>query len=122
MGLPSGPPFGTVVRGPQPAKRNAISALSTFSKSVNTLPYRMAGVRSSHNIALGRAIKRLRKEAGLTQRQLAERAELPVKDLRLIENGATDADWGTVRYLAFGMDAKLADVFRLTEELERGED
>jgi DNA-binding XRE family transcriptional regulator len=89
---------------------------------VNTLPYRMAGVRNSHNIALGRAIKRLRKEAGLTQRQLAERAEVPVKDLRLIENGATDADWGTVRYLAYGMDAKLADVFRLTEELERIED
>jgi transcriptional regulator with XRE-family HTH domain len=79
----------------------------------------MAGVRNAHDIALGRAIKRLRKEAGLTQRQLAERAQVPVKDLRLIENGATDADWGTVRYLAYGMDAKLADVFRLTEELER---
>jgi DNA-binding XRE family transcriptional regulator len=36
----------------------------------------------------------------LTQRQLAERAQVPVKDLRLIENGATDAEWGTVRYLA----------------------
>jgi transcriptional regulator with XRE-family HTH domain len=85
---------------------------------VNTLPYRMAGPRDSHNVALGRAIKRLRKGAGLTQRQLAERAKVPVNDLRLIENGVVNADWGTVRHLAYGMEAKLADVFRLTEELE----
>ena len=97
---------------------NTISALATFSKSVITLPHRMAGVRNSHNIALGRAIKRLRKEGGLTQRQLAERAKVPVKDLREIENGLVDADWGTVRYLASGMEVKLAEVFRLTEELQ----
>ncbi|HEX3042406.1 MAG TPA: helix-turn-helix transcriptional regulator [Solirubrobacterales bacterium] len=79
----------------------------------------MAGSPDSHNIALGRAIKRLRKEADLTQRQLAERAKVPVKDLRLIETGVADADWGTVRHLAYGMETKLADVFRLTEELEQ---
>jgi transcriptional regulator with XRE-family HTH domain len=77
----------------------------------------MEGARDSHNVALGRAIRRLRKEAGLTQRQLAERAGIPVKDLRLIENGAVNADWGTVRHLAKGMKVPLADVFRLSEEL-----
>jgi DNA-binding XRE family transcriptional regulator len=41
-----------------------------------------------------------------------------VKDLRQIENGRVNADWGTVRYLAYGMEVRLADVFRLTEELE----
>lgn len=78
----------------------------------------MAKTRDSHNVALGRAIRRLRREARLTQPQLAERAGLPVKKLRLIENGVVNADWGTVRHLAYAMEAKLADVFRLTEELE----
>ena len=77
----------------------------------------MAGTRDLHNVALGRAIRRLRKEAGLTQRQLAERAGVPVKELRLIENGVINADWGTVRHLAKGMKVPLADVFRLSEEL-----
>jgi transcriptional regulator with XRE-family HTH domain len=84
---------------------------------VNTLPYRMPGTRDPHNVALGRAIRRLRKEAKLTQRQLAKRAGVPVKELRLIENGVVNADWGTVRHLAYGMQVKLAEVFRLSEEL-----
>jgi transcriptional regulator with XRE-family HTH domain len=82
----------------------------------------MAMPRDSHDVALGRAIKRLRKEAGLTQRQLAKRAKVPVRELRLIENGATNTDWGTVRYLAYAMEANLADVFRLTAELEGTDD
>ncbi len=85
---------------------------------MNTLPYRMPGTRDAHNVALGRAIRRLRKRAKLTQRQLAERAGVPVKELRLIENGVVNVDWGTVRHLANGMKVPLADVFRLTEELE----
>jgi transcriptional regulator with XRE-family HTH domain len=89
---------------------------------VNTLPYRMPGTRNSHNVALGRAIQRLRKEAKLTQQQLADRAKVPVKELRQIEQGRVNADWGTVRYLAYGMEVNLADVFRLTEDLEPGGD
>jgi transcriptional regulator with XRE-family HTH domain len=72
----------------------------------------------AHNVALGKAIRQLRKEAKLTQRDLAERAGVPVKELRQIERGGIEADWGTVRHLANAMEAKLADVFRLTEELE----
>jgi DNA-binding XRE family transcriptional regulator len=62
----------------------------------------------------------LRKEAKLTQPQLAKSAGVPVKELRLVENGAVDADWGTVRHLAYAMGIKLADVFRLTEDLASG--
>jgi transcriptional regulator with XRE-family HTH domain len=71
-----------------------------------------------HNVALGKAIRRLRKGAGLTQRQLSDSAQVPVSDLRRIEHGGVEADWGTIRHLAKGMEVKLADVFRLTEELE----
>lgn len=74
----------------------------------------------AHNVALGRAIRELRKGAKLTQRDLAKRTGISVKELRQIERGAVDADWGTVRHLACAMEAKLADVFRITERLEDG--
>lgn len=71
-----------------------------------------------HNVALGKAIRQLRKEAKLTQRDLAERAGISVKELRQIERGGVNADWGTVRHLAYAMETKLADVFRMTEDFE----
>jgi transcriptional regulator with XRE-family HTH domain len=80
----------------------------------------MDGPQASPNLALGRAIQRLRKEAQLTQRELAERAALPAEELSLIERGAVDADWGTVRHIAYALEVTLSDVFRLTEELEEG--
>lgn len=72
----------------------------------------------AHNVALGKAIRQLRRDAKLTQRDLAERAGVPVRRLRQIERGGVEADWGTVRHLAYAMGTTLAVVFRLTEELE----
>jgi transcriptional regulator with XRE-family HTH domain len=69
----------------------------------------------SENVALGRAIQQLRKEAGLSQEELAERAQMPVGELRQIEAGAVDADWGTLRHIAYGLETSLAEVFRLSE-------
>lgn len=60
----------------------------------------MAGKPDQHNIALGKAIRRLRKGAGLTQQQLSDAAQVPVPDLQLIERGGVEADWGTIRHLA----------------------
>ncbi|HEX6205735.1 MAG TPA: helix-turn-helix transcriptional regulator [Solirubrobacterales bacterium] len=74
----------------------------------------------AHNVALGKAIRQLRKGAKRTQRDLAKRAGISVKELRQIERGAVDADWGMVRHLAYAMETKLADVFRLTEQFETG--
>lgn len=82
----------------------------------------MANAEHSLNQALGRAIRQLRKEAELTQQALAERAGISKAKLRRIELGAIDADWATVRYLAYGVGVNLADVFRLMErEVEREE-
>lgn len=78
----------------------------------------MSRGEKSHDVALGKAIRQLRKEAKLTQHELAEQTGVSVMELRQIERGRVNADWGTVRHLAYGMEAKLADVFRLTEELE----
>jgi transcriptional regulator with XRE-family HTH domain len=68
-----------------------------------------------HNVALGRAIQKLREEARLSEDELAERAQMPVAELRQIEAGTVDADWGTLRHIASGLETSLADVFRLSE-------
>jgi transcriptional regulator with XRE-family HTH domain len=71
--------------------------------------------REPQNVALGRAIRQLRKEADLAQEELAERAEMPIGELSQIEAGTIEARWGTLRHIAAGLGTTLADVFRLTE-------
>ena len=75
--------------------------------------------RDPHAVALGQALTRLREQAKLTQEELAERGQISAEDLRQIEAGAVDADWGTLRQLASGMDVKLAEMFQLAEKLEQ---
>jgi transcriptional regulator with XRE-family HTH domain len=71
--------------------------------------------REPQNVALGRAIQKLRSEAGLTEEELAGRAEMPVAELRQIEMGEVEADWGTLRHIAYALGTTLAEVFRLSE-------
>jgi transcriptional regulator with XRE-family HTH domain len=71
--------------------------------------------REPENVALGRAIQRLRTEAGLSEEELARRAELPIAELRQIEAGEVEADWGTLRHIASGLGTSLGDVFRLSD-------
>jgi transcriptional regulator with XRE-family HTH domain len=74
--------------------------------------------RDVHNIALGSAIRQLRKARRLTQQELADRAGIPAEKLRSVEVGSIDAEWGTLRHLAYALGVELPDVFRLTEEAE----
>jgi transcriptional regulator with XRE-family HTH domain len=78
----------------------------------------MAGPRDPDNVALARAIQKLRKDGGMTQQQLADRAEIPVVDLQQVEAATIDVDWGTLRHIATGLEASLADLFQLVEELD----
>ncbi|HVD41600.1 MAG TPA: helix-turn-helix transcriptional regulator [Solirubrobacterales bacterium] len=71
--------------------------------------------RDVHNIALGNAIRQLRREARLAQQELADRADVPVEKLRSVEVGSIDADWGTLRHLAYALEVELPDVFRMIE-------
>lgn len=80
----------------------------------------MGEPREAENVALGRVLRQLRKEAGLSQDALAERTEVPVFKLQRIEAGAVDADWGTLRRLAGGLETSLAEVFRRVEEPPAG--
>ncbi len=78
----------------------------------------MAVPRDPHNVALAQAIQKLRQEAGLTQQQLADRAEVPVGSLQQVEAANVDVDWGTLRHIATGLGTSLSDLFQLVEELE----
>ena len=42
-----------------------------------------------------------------------------MEELSQIEGGGTEATWGTLRQVASGLGVELADLFKLTEELER---
>lgn len=80
-----------------------------------TVPYRVVEPREAENVALGRVIHQLRKEAGLSQGMLAERAEVPATEVERIEAGLVDADWGTLRHIAYALETSLPEILRLTE-------
>ena len=62
--------------------------------------------------ALGREIRRIREESGLTQEELAERAELSSIYIGTIENGKRDPSLWTVCSLAEGLGIPMVELFR----------
>ena len=70
-------------------------------------------------IALGQAIREVRKEKGLTQEELAQRVELQVGGISAIESGRRNPTWGVVRGISYALGVRLADLARLAVELER---
>lgn len=69
--------------------------------------------------ALGRVVNQIRKEAGLTQEELARRADLQEADIGGIESGQRNPTWGTVRKISYGLDLPLPELIRRVEALER---
>lgn len=67
---------------------------------------------------LGRAVQAMRKEAGIDQAALAERAGLPESLIAEIESGMADPAWGDVRRVAAVLDVTLERLSELAEELE----
>jgi transcriptional regulator with XRE-family HTH domain len=67
---------------------------------------------------LGKAVRRLREEAKLSQQMLAERAELSVSWLSRVESGDHDPTWGDMRRVAAGLGVSLERLSEVAEELE----
>jgi transcriptional regulator with XRE-family HTH domain len=72
-------------------------------------------VRGKPDPALGAAIRQAREDAGLTQAQLAVRADLAIGTLTRMEAGTTDPSWSSVRALAEALGLSLAALGRLAE-------
>ncbi|MGN6664149.1 MAG: helix-turn-helix domain-containing protein [Solirubrobacterales bacterium] len=70
-------------------------------------------------VALGRVVNAIRRERGLTQEELAERAGLGESDVGGIESGRRNPTWGAVRKLSHGLGLSLPELIRRVEEAER---
>jgi transcriptional regulator with XRE-family HTH domain len=65
--------------------------------------------------ALGGALRELRKRAGLTQKQLGDRASADDTYLSQVENGQRDIRWSTVTRLLIALDMSVADLAAAVE-------
>ena len=76
--------------------------------------------RTEPQAGLGRAIRRLRTERGLSQEELGLRAEIHPTWISHLESGRNNPAWGSVRRIAAALDVKLSELAALAEELEAG--
>lgn len=76
--------------------------------------------RTEPQVGLGRAIRQLRTERGLSQEQLAAEADLSQTWISHLESGRINPQWSTARRLATALSVPLDELARLAEELEPG--
>jgi transcriptional regulator with XRE-family HTH domain len=69
--------------------------------------------------ALGTAIQTLRTQAGLSEQELADRAELEPPLIAEVEQGRREPTWGDLRRIAQGLDTPLEELLELAERLEK---
>lgn len=68
--------------------------------------------------ALGKAIRQLRDQRGVSQEALAYEAGVTSGTLSLIERGLSNPTWGTVKGIAAALDVSVADLAKLSLKLE----
>jgi transcriptional regulator with XRE-family HTH domain len=69
-------------------------------------------------LKLGMAIRRLRKERGLTQEGLAHAAGSTTATISSIERGRSNPNWSTVEAIASALDTSMVEIARLAEKHE----
>jgi transcriptional regulator with XRE-family HTH domain len=74
--------------------------------------------RTEPQPGLGRAIKQLRTERGLSQEEIGLRAEIHPTWISHIESGRNNPAWGSVRRIAAALGVKLSELAALAEELD----
>lgn len=74
--------------------------------------------RNEPQPGLGRAIKEIRHERGLSQEELGHRAEIHPTWISHIESGRNNPAWGSVRRIAAALDIRLSDLVVRVEDLE----
>lgn len=68
--------------------------------------------------ALGRAIRQIREREGLSQEDLAEKANLHATWISPIERGRNNPNFGTVRRIANALGVTMVELVALAERLE----
>jgi transcriptional regulator with XRE-family HTH domain len=69
--------------------------------------------------ALGQALRELRKQAGLTQKELGSRAGANDTYISQVETGQRDIRWSTVTRLLIALDVTVSDLATVVERQER---
>lgn len=72
----------------------------------------MAEIRTK----FGQSIYRLRQEKGLSQMELAARADLHLNTVNLVEAGKKSVQIETIEKLAIGLECSMADIFALIDK------
>lgn len=82
--------------------------------SLRTCP----GMRQAEEpqVALGKAVRELRRESGLTQETLAEKTGLSGRTLSAIETGRANPRWSTIHRIAAGLGVSIPEVAKLEEK------
>lgn len=82
-------------------------------------PHRRAQPRSPEHAALGSAIQRLRKEAGLSQEELADRSGIHLTHIGGLERGIRNPSYTTLVRLAGGLQTQVGRVIVLADEIRK---
>lgn len=69
------------------------------------------GNLSQNDISIAKRIRRLRKQKGLTQEQLAEKTHVSTTHIGLVETGKRRASLKTLQRIASALGVKLKDLF-----------
>lgn len=69
--------------------------------------------------ALGKAIRQLRRERGVSQEALAYEAGVTSGTLSLIERGRSNPTWGTIKGIAAALGVTIADLAELSLAFEK---
>ncbi len=75
--------------------------------------------RNEPQVGLGRAIRQLRTEKGLSQEELGHGAEIHPTWISHIESGRNNPAWGSVRRIAGALEIKVSELAKLAEKLEK---
>lgn len=68
--------------------------------------------------ALGKAVRQLRQERGISQEALAYEAGVTSGTLSLIERGRSNPTWGTVKGIAAALRVDIAELAKLSLDFE----
>lgn len=69
--------------------------------------------------ALGKAIRQLRRERGISQEALAYEAGVTSGTLSLIERGRSNPTWGTVQGIAVALNLDIAELAKLSLKFKK---
>ena len=82
-------------------------------------PRRQAKPRSLDHAALGQALEELRREAGLTQEELADRFQNDFPSVGGIERGTSNPTFSSLLRVARALEVDLSELFKRSEAIRR---